>query len=136
MYRSCVCGIYNSALQVYFTYVCFWFFYTTLPIIAMIIFGLLGYKNIRTLGDRGQLQGNDRQLALMVCGQVVLVIVTTVIYAVFNVYLVTTASVNKSIERLYIEYFIGSVIEVESFVGAGVSGIPFFFDPFMNYFLF
>ncbi|CAF0848096.1 unnamed protein product [Adineta steineri] len=108
--QSGTCMITNSIFQSYYTYVNFWSFYTTIPIIMQITFGTLAYRNMRMLQNNRQLQGADRQLTLMVCAQIGLILISTVPYAIYYAYLLNTAYQNKTSEQKDKENFITNVI--------------------------
>ncbi|CAF1688224.1 unnamed protein product, partial [Adineta ricciae] len=118
--RSNVCGIYNSFWQTYNTYVCFWFLYMTIPIVIMIIFGSLAYRNLRGLTSV-QLQGADQQLTLIICGQIATIIITVLPTCIYNAYSQITITANKSAEQKSLEFFIANIISFLAAIGLGVS---------------
>lgn len=122
---SGVCAIYNPVLQLYYTIGIIWIFFTILPLVTIIVFGVLAYRNMRLLRNTAHLQSSDRQLILMISGQVILVIISVGVFGVFNAYSVATASANKSIEQRYIEAFVALVVNVINGIGISVSKFLF-----------
>ncbi|CAF0838949.1 unnamed protein product [Adineta steineri] len=108
--RSGTCMVTNLTLQAYFTYGYFFTFATTIPIIMQITFGTLTYRNMRMLQNSHQLQGADRQLTLMVCAQIGLILTTSVPYAIYYAYSLNTAYQNKTTEQKDKENFVGNVL--------------------------
>ncbi|CAF0759767.1 unnamed protein product [Adineta steineri] len=107
---SNVCGNYNVIWGTYYTYVNHWFFYIIVPLVTVIVFGILAYRNIRTLANTRQLQGADRQLTYMIFGQIILIIISVLPDATFRAYSSASLSVNKTVEQAGIEYFIFNVL--------------------------
>ncbi|CAF3599151.1 unnamed protein product [Adineta steineri] len=97
--RSNVCGNYNVIWTTYYTYVNYWFFYTIAPMITVIVFGTLAYRNMRTLANTRQLQGADRQLTRMIFGQIILIIISISPGAFFHAYSLTSTYLNKTAEQ-------------------------------------
>ncbi|UJR17574.1 hypothetical protein I4U23_004470 [Adineta vaga] len=119
--RSNICNIYDKFWQLYLAYVGLWGFYIILPVTMMIIFGTLGYRNMKALGNMRQLQSADRQLTYMICGEIALNIGYVVPYAIFYAYSLASASVMKSQEQRSIEYLVNNIINFNNVFGAGVS---------------
>ncbi|CAF1262936.1 unnamed protein product [Adineta steineri] len=119
--ESGTCIIDNSILSMYYVYVHFWSFCTIIPIGILIIFGILAYRNMRLLTNVRQLHGIDRQLTLMVCGQVLLILIGVAPYALFNIYSTSTAQWNKDIEQKNKETFILNVVSLNSTIEFGAS---------------
>ncbi|CAF1500090.1 unnamed protein product [Adineta steineri] len=119
--RSGTCMIDNSILQIYYVYVNTWSFYTTIPIIILIIFGILAYRNMRLLVNVRQLRGIDRQLTFMVCAQVLLIVIGIAPYALFNIYSISTAQWNKDIEQKNKENFVINMIALIGTIEFGAS---------------
>ncbi|CAF3684001.1 unnamed protein product [Adineta steineri] len=119
--KSGTCMINNSILQIYYVYVDNWSFYTTIPIIILIIFGILAYRNLRLLMNVRQLRGIDRQLTLMVCAQVLLIVIGIAPYALFNIYSISTAQLNKDIEQKNKEIFVINMISLIGTIEFGAS---------------
>ena len=79
-------------------------FYSTIPVLIMIIFGYLTFRNIRQTTALNE-QRADRQLARMICMQVILVAVSEIPYGIYNAYSLSTAGVVKNADRLDKELF-------------------------------
>ena len=90
----------NEALLFYWSSIQFFCILLAIPTITLITFGYLAYRNIRHLANTRQLNGSDRQLVLMVCLQLILVIVSTVPFGAYNTYILATANVKKTAEQL------------------------------------
>jgi hypothetical protein len=109
--QSCV--ITNPGFQLY-TSVYIIGFILTLPVVTMITFGYLTYRNIHLTRVLAQHQV-DRQLTRMVLIQVVLVLVSIVPYGIYHVYSQITSGISKDENRLHIESFISTVLSVLAF---------------------
>ncbi|CAF4189010.1 unnamed protein product, partial [Adineta steineri] len=107
---SNVCGNYNNIWGTYYSYVNYWFFYTIAPLIIVIVFGTLAYRNMRTVANTRRLQGADRQLTYMIFAQIILIIISVLPGAIFHAYSSASISVNKTAEQANIEYFIFNVL--------------------------
>ncbi|CAF3873656.1 unnamed protein product [Adineta steineri] len=107
---SNVCGNYNNIWRTYYSYVNYWFFYTIAPLVIVIVFGTLAYRNMRTVANTRRLQGADRQLTYMIFGQIILIIISVLPGAIFHAYSSASISVNKTAEQANIEYFIFNVL--------------------------
>ncbi|CAF0927989.1 unnamed protein product [Adineta steineri] len=107
---SNVCGNYNNIWGTYYFYVNYWFFYTIAPLVIVIVFGTLAYRNMRTVANTRRLQGADRQLTYMIFGQIILIIISVLPGAVFHAYSSASISVSKTAEQANIEYFIFNVL--------------------------
>ncbi|CAF0838930.1 unnamed protein product [Adineta steineri] len=92
------------AYRVSFGVIVFW----ALHSIPFLIFTSI--RNMRMLQNNRQLQGADRQLTLMVCAQVGLILISTVPYAIYYAYSLNTAYQNKTSEQKDKENFIANVI--------------------------
>lgn len=91
------------------------------PILVMIIFGILTYRNMHTLKRTAELSNADRQLVIMVGLQVILALVATVPYGSYNVYALITANMMKTSEQVGRDLFIVSVTTMISISHFGVS---------------
>jgi hypothetical protein len=83
------CTYLNPAFRIYFLRFYLPVLTGLLPITIMIIFGLLAFRNIRTLASR-QVNfvrlGRDRQLTAMALSQVLVQLITSVPYIIVNIY--------------------------------------------------
>jgi hypothetical protein len=86
-------------MQVYYTYVYFWFFFTAIPVVVNIVFGILAYRNLQLMNNANQLHGADRQITFMVLAQVVLIIFGVLPYSLYQMYALATASFQKDQEQ-------------------------------------
>ncbi|CAF3899645.1 unnamed protein product [Adineta steineri] len=111
MNSSNVCANYNVIWETYYIYVNYWFFYTTVPLVVVTVFGTLAYRNMRTLANTRQLQGADRQLTHMILGQIILIIISVLPEAIFYAYSTASVSLNKTVEQAGIEYFIFNIVD-------------------------
>ncbi|CAF4217943.1 unnamed protein product, partial [Adineta steineri] len=107
---SNVCANYNVIWGTYYTYVNHWFFCTAVPLVIVLIFGTLAYRNMHTLTNARQLQGADRQLTYMILGQIILILITIMPRAFFDAYSSASLTLNKSAEQENIEYFIFNIV--------------------------
>ena len=87
----------------------------------MIIFGVLTYRNMRTLKRTAEFSNADRQLVIMVGLQVILALVATFPYGSYNVYALVTANTVKSAEHSGRDLFFVSVTTLISISHFGVS---------------
>jgi hypothetical protein len=104
--QSCV--ITNAGYQLYTSVYAFGFV-LTLPVVTMITFGYLTYRNIHLTRVLAQQQA-DRQLTQMILIQVVLVLVSIVPYGIYHVYNQITSGMSKDVNRLQIESFISTIL--------------------------
>ncbi|CAF3664645.1 unnamed protein product [Adineta steineri] len=121
MNSSNVCANYNVIWETYYIYVNYWFFYTTVPLVVVTVFGTLAYRNMRTLANTRQLQGADRQLTHMILGQIILIIISVLPEAIFYAYSTASVSLNKTVEQAGIEYFIFNIVDSLAAITYGVS---------------
>ncbi|CAF4192353.1 unnamed protein product, partial [Adineta steineri] len=82
-----------------------------IPVIIMIIFGYLTYRNIHLTRILAQQQA-DRQLIRMTLIEVVLVVFTITPYGINNAYSLASAGVAKNADRLMSEYFASTMISL------------------------
>jgi hypothetical protein len=119
--QSCV--ITNPGFQMY-TSLYVLGFVLTFPVVTMIIFGYLTYRNIRLTRVLARQQA-DRQLTRMILIQVVLVLVSIVPYGIYHVYSQITSGISKDVNRLQIENFISTVLTNLAFGYVAVCFIHF-----------
>ncbi|CAF0721706.1 unnamed protein product [Adineta steineri] len=126
MNSSNVCANYNVIWETYYIYVNYWFFYTTVPLVVVTVFGTLAYRNMRTLANTRQLQGADRQLTHMILGQIILIIISVLPEAIFYAYSTASVSLNKTVEQAGIEYFIFNIVDSLAAITYGVKQVEHF----------
>ena len=114
----------NDALFFYWSSVHFFCVLMAIPTSTLITFGFLAYKNIRRLTNTGQLNGSDRQLVLMICLQLILVILSTVPFGVYNTYILVTSNVIKTSEQLDQDFLF---LTITSLFGVFNFGVSFYF---------
>lgn len=95
------------------------------PTIILVTFGSLAYKNVRRLTNTGQLNGADHQIVVMVCLQLILVILSTVPYGVYNTYILVTSNINKSPEQIDRDFLFLTVTSLLAVFNFGVSFLSF-----------
>ncbi|CAF1313874.1 unnamed protein product [Adineta steineri] len=99
-------AVYNYYVIVYvLTVTCM------IPVIIMIIFGYLTYRNIHLTKVLAQQQA-DRQLIRMTLIEVVLVVFTITPYGINNAYSLASVGVAKNADRLMSEYFASTMISL------------------------
>jgi hypothetical protein len=112
------CSSMNDTLSFYlpiFVLVIFLFIPTTLTI----IFGFLTYRNVKQL--RGCYnQHIDRQITLMICMQIILIIWSTIPYGIFTIYSLVTIKIVKDADRLYKELLFFTIVSLNTHVHTGV----------------
>jgi hypothetical protein len=92
-------SIYNVYISIYFLGpLCL------IPILIMLVFGCLAYRNIRQTIVLAQ-QNADRQLMRTVLIQIVLVVVSMGPFGIYMVYNIITTGVKKDLDRQLKEYF-------------------------------
>ena len=117
MTRHCTCD--NSALMIYFplfVLVSLLFIPTSLTI----IFGYLTYRNISQSVGLSH-QHADRQLALMVCMQIFLIVAATIPYGLYHFYSFSTRNTVKGPSRLTTELLLSTIFSLNTYVYSGVS---------------
>lgn len=92
------------------------------PVIIMIIFGYLTYRNIQVIRILTE-QLFDRQLIKMASFYVLLVIITFFPYSVNTVYILTTAAVMKDANRMINENFATTVLTLITYFYYSVSSL-------------
>lgn len=86
---------------------------------VMVIFGILAYRNIRQTIVLAN-QHVDRQLTIMVCIQVVLILISLSPWAIHTIYAIATARVYKDSERIALESLIYTVDYIIGSLAYGV----------------
>lgn len=126
--RRGLCIIGDPALVIYWSYIHFFVVLMAFPIVTMITFGLLTYRNMRSLKRTAEVFNVDSQLAIMVFLQVILALIATFPYGSYNVYALVTANMVKSQEQATRDVFIVSVTTLISISHFGVSDPCIFFS--------
>jgi len=85
-----------------------------IPVFVIIIFGYLGYRNIR-LTRRLVEQHPDRQMTKMTLIQAILVVISISPSGIFGIYLYITTGVAKDADRIVIENFANIVLVLVSY---------------------
>lgn len=91
------CTITNSTYNIYIS-VFVSIFLCVIPMLIMIVFGLLTYRNIRQTIILAE-QHADRQLVKMILIQIILVVISNVPFAAVTVYNLITANIKKDFNR-------------------------------------
>lgn len=110
---SNICTITNAIFVIY-SLVYILGFNCALPILSMIIFGWLTYRNIhRTIALAEH--NADRQLIRMTLIQIGLVVISFIPYGIYNIYILITARIYKDKDRLMKEYFTYTIISLMAY---------------------
>ncbi|CAF1195605.1 unnamed protein product [Adineta steineri] len=86
-----------------------------IPVVVMIGFGFLTYRNIRLTIALAELRA-DRQLAKMTLIQVVLVIISIIPYGINNAYGLITTGMTKDANRISIESFVSTIVSLITYL--------------------
>ncbi|CAF1132494.1 unnamed protein product [Adineta steineri] len=86
-----------------------------IPVVVMIGFGFLTYRNIRLTIALAELRA-DRQLAKMTLIQVVLVIISIIPYGINNAYGLITTGMTKDANRILIESFVSTIVSLITYL--------------------
>jgi hypothetical protein len=86
-----------------------------IPVLVMIIFGCLAYRNIRQTIVLVEQQA-DRQLTRMTLIQVILVIISIAPYGINSAYRLITSSITKDIDRQIKENFSTTMVTLISYL--------------------
>ena len=125
--RQGLCVIGDPVLAIYWSYIHSSVVVVTFPTVTMITFGLLTYRNMRSLKRTTELSNADSQLAIMVFLQVILALIATFPYASYNIYALATANMVKGQDQATRDVFIVSVTTLTSISHFGVSVRCIFF---------
>jgi hypothetical protein len=116
--KTKTCLSTNDALNLYLPIFVLGIF-LVIPTTLTIIFGLLTYRNMtQSVGLTNH--HADRQLTIMICMQVILIILTTIPYAIFNIYSFTTMTSVKDRDRLDREALIFTIVSLNTYIYIGV----------------
>jgi hypothetical protein len=110
---SPTCGFSNSTYGDYISVFVF-LFLCAIPIIVMVIFGCLAYRNIHQTRPLAEQQA-DRQMMRMVLIQIVLVVISNTPFGAFSAYELITAGVTKDFNRLMKETLAELILELISY---------------------
>jgi hypothetical protein len=103
-------AIYRAALTVNsFVLLC------GLPVIVMIVFGCLAYRNIHQTRVLVR-EHADRQLTKMILIQVILIIISVIPFSIVNAYAVITVGVVKDIDRQLKESLAATIVGLISYL--------------------
>ncbi|CAF0770712.1 unnamed protein product [Adineta ricciae] len=128
---SSICSIHNDFWDAYSVYVNNWLFFAIAPMSICVLFGILTYRNIRTLKARRQLQRIDYQANYMVFGQIVATIVPIIPGTFYFVYSSSAISLDEAAEKNS-DYFIFNALNTFTAFFYGVSKIINIFHHFNN----
>jgi hypothetical protein len=116
--KTKLCSSTSDALKLYLPIFVLGIF-LLIPTSLTIIFGFLTYRNInQSVGLTNQ--HADRQLTIMICVQVILIILTTIPYGIFNIYSFATTDTIKDQDRLKKESLIFTIISLNTYIYIGV----------------
>lgn len=108
------CSSMNNTLTLYLPIFVLVIFFLISACLTM-IFGCLTYKNIKE--SIGLSNHNvDRQLTIMICMQIILILWSTIPYGIFTIYSLLTNNIIKDIKRLYEELFTFTIISINTYV--------------------
>lgn len=115
--KHCSCA--SSTLMIYFPlFVLILLLF--IPTFVNVLFGYLTYRNIsQSVGLSSQ--HADRQLAVMVCMQVVLIIMATIPYGLYHFYSFLTRNTVKGPSRLTTELILSTIFSLNPYIYSGVS---------------
>ena len=102
------CMPINTAYAVYYSVFIF-VFCGVIPVLLMMIFGCMTYRNIRMTRALAE-QHADRQLIQMIFIQVVMVVVSVTPYSINNAYSLITANVIKDVDQQLKENFVLTMV--------------------------
>ncbi|CAF1238727.1 unnamed protein product [Adineta ricciae] len=108
--NSCVSS--SSIWSFYVNYIINWALNLIIPLTICTVFGILTYRNIRTLKATNQLQRAERQLTHMIFGQLIVIISPIMIYVAYFIYASSMTTLNKTTEQNAFEYFIYNVVNI------------------------
>lgn len=91
-----------------------------IPTITLSTFGYLGYKNMKRLTMNGQMIGSDRQFILMICLQLILVILATIPYGIYNTYTLITSNRSKTLQQIDEEFLFLTITSLFGLFNFGV----------------
>jgi hypothetical protein len=111
---SNTCVNTNAIYSIYLTIDVF-VFLCIAPVLFMIVFGYLAYRNIR-LTEVLAGEHADRQLIRMTQIQVMLVMISVVPYLILSIYNVITTGVAKDASRQQDEYFASTIINLITYL--------------------
>jgi len=90
-----------------------------IPTLLTIIFGFLTYRNVKqSIGLINQ--HADRQLTLMICVQIILIIWSTIPYGIFMSFSLLTNKTIKDQDRLNKELFVYTIVSLNAYVHTDV----------------
>ncbi|CAF3806547.1 unnamed protein product [Adineta steineri] len=87
-----------------------------IPIVVMIVFGYLTYRNIHLTRVIRAEQQADHQLVRMTLIQVILVVISITPYGMNNVYGLITSTISKDPDRLTKESFVSTILSLFTYV--------------------
>ncbi|CAF1438784.1 unnamed protein product [Adineta ricciae] len=102
------CASTNLSFAVYYPSVYFITLNCTIPVLIMVIFGYLAYRNIHSTRILAEQQA-DRQLVRMILIETLLIMISYIQYGVHGAYTLMTSNVSKSENRLEIEDFFSTI---------------------------
>lgn len=114
----------NPILNMYWSYVYFLGLLTAVSIAVMVTFGILAYRNMRSLANTAQHIRADHQLTTMICMQVIIVVISVAGYGAYNVYALATAAVPKDGEQRGKDLVAFTVTSLSAFLNYGVRTMP------------
>ncbi|CAF1441150.1 unnamed protein product [Adineta steineri] len=108
------CVTTNAAFSIYIsTYLLG--FLCAIPTLILVVFGWLTYRNIRQTIVLAE-QHADRQLTKMILIQVILVLISIIPYGINNLYGFVTSGVIKDANRVVVESFISTIVNLISYL--------------------
>ena len=113
------CGPTNSSLNMYFPIFILGVF-LFIPALWTMTFGYLTYRNVSRSAGLVNLNA-DRQLTVMVCMQIILIILSTIPYGIYQIYYLSTQKTVKSPQRQMLEYFFYAAASLSSYTYGCVS---------------
>lgn len=105
----------------YWSYVHFFTVVLAIPLVTLLTFGFLAYKNMRRLTRAGHLVGSDHQLIKMICLQLIVVIMATIPYGIYNSYMLATSNKIKNAEQIEQDFLFLTVTSLSGLFNFGVS---------------
>jgi hypothetical protein len=111
----------NDAYIVYFSIYNIAFI-SVIPVLVMVVFGYLTYRNIRLTRVLAQQQA-DRQLVRMISVQIALVLISHTPTGINTIYSKITSSVKKDTNRVIDENFASTIFSVMGYIYLAVSSL-------------
>jgi hypothetical protein len=120
----------NAQQGIYRTFLAFWHLFVTslLPSFLMILFGVLTVRNVRQrrqlvqrVGENRAIRRTNTQLLRMLAAQVLVIIIATLPFCVYQLYISFTSSFTKSTLQMAQENLAGRIVSVVTYFAHSTS---------------